>query len=274
MMGQNIDFDPRADYYKTLGVKKDASDAQLKKAYRELAKKYHPDATGGDKAKEVRFKEVSKAYDILGNKEKRAQYDAYRTGGFASGPGAGSPQGFGGGAANLGDLFSQMFGGMAGGQAPAGGYAPGGGNVRYEVISDDGPGASFNSFNSFFTEAPRQRVRRQRRKPEAPAEHKIRASDGSVLVQKGTSVYSDVRLHIDEALLGTTKQVATLGGKATIKVPPGTSSGTKLRLRGKGVPKAGGGRGDHYVTVQIDIPKKKLDAKTQKLLADLMKRLR
>lgn len=266
-MGPNIDFDPRADYYGALGVKKSASSADIKKAYRELAKKYHPDVTGGDKAKEVRFKEVSAAYDVVGNQQKREQYDAIRSGGFHHPdgfPGAGPRPSGGMGGIDLGDLFSSMFAG-------AGAGAPGGANIRYEVYSDGGSPFA----DAFNQEIPRQRVRRTGTPtPQKPRERKVRASDGSFLTQKGDHVYSDVRLKLDEALLGAVKEVATIGGKAKLKVPPSTSSGTKLRLRRKGPAKTrGGGRGDHYVTVHIDIPKKKLDAAAQKLLADLMKRL-
>lgn len=265
-MGPKIDFDPRADYYRALGVTNGANEADIKKAYRALAKKYHPDVTGDDKAKESRFKKVSEAYNVLGNSEKREQYDAIRAGGFhPAGPAAAGPQPSGGmGGMDLGDLFASMF--------SSGGGVPGGANVRYEVYSQDG-----SPFGDIFPqERPRQRVRPTRKPtPRQPRQRKVRASDGTLLTRKGDHVYSDLRLELDQALLGTVKEIATLSGKARLKVPAGTSSGTKLRLRGKGPTKArGAGQGDHYVTVHIDIPKKKLDSKAQKLLADLMRRLR
>ena len=78
----SIDFDPARDYYKALGVDAKASATDIKKAYRKLAKQFHPDSNGGDKSKETRFKEISSAYDVLGDAAKRAQYDEYRaTGG-------------------------------------------------------------------------------------------------------------------------------------------------------------------------------------------------
>src|SRR5215467_14107195 len=115
-MAQQIDFDPSVDYYKALGVPEKASADEIKKAYRKLAKAYHPDSTGGDKTKESRFKDISNAYDVLGDAKKRALYDEIRAGG-------GLRQGFPGGAAgytytaqgggpglfDLGDLFSQFF---------------------------------------------------------------------------------------------------------------------------------------------------------------------
>ena len=104
---------PTRDPYEALGVKADASPEEIKKAYRKLAKRYHPDSTGGDKAKEDRFKEVSTAYDILGDPDKRAKYDAMKRQGF---PGMGGDGGGGGVPFDLGELFAQMFGG--GGPGP------------------------------------------------------------------------------------------------------------------------------------------------------------
>ena len=273
MMSNTIDFDPRADYYKTLGIDAKASGTEVKKAYRKLAKQYHPDATGGDKAKQSRFVDVSKAYDVLGNKDKRAQYDAIRAGGGSgefpggfsgAGPGPGAGPGI-----DFGDLFSQMFG--AGGARPP--RTPGGGGVRYQVYTD-ATGTPLETF--FSTEMPggTREHRPPRREHRPPRETRVRASDGSLLKRKGDHTYSDVRLGFDEALLGTVKRVPTISGTASVKVPPGTSSGTKLRLRGKGPPTRSGGHGDHFVTVQIDVPKTKLDAKTQKQLVDLMKKLK
>src|SRR5579863_9682700 len=89
-MPQQIDFDPSVDYYKALGVSDKATADEIKKAYRKLAKQYHPDSTGGDKAKESRFKDISNAYDVLGDAKKKKLYDEIRAGG-------GMPRGFPGG---------------------------------------------------------------------------------------------------------------------------------------------------------------------------------
>src|ERR1043165_2561839 len=120
-MPTRIDFDPSVDYYKVLGVSDKASADEIKKAYRKLAKANHPDSTGGDKVKEKRFKEISNAYDVLGDDKKRKQYDAIRAGGFRPDLGGGGTYTYQGGGAggpgvfDLGDLFSQFFGGAAGG---------------------------------------------------------------------------------------------------------------------------------------------------------------
>src|SRR5256885_13913895 len=112
-MAQQIDFDPGKDYYKALGVSEKATPDEIKKAYRKLAKQNHPDSTGGDKAKESRFKDISNAYDVLGDAKKRELYDQIRASGAM-------PQGFPGGRGvytqgpgpavfDLGDLFGQFF---------------------------------------------------------------------------------------------------------------------------------------------------------------------
>jgi len=260
-MAQQIDFDPNVDYYKALGVAEKATADEIKKAYRKLAKQYHPDSTGGDKAKESRFKDISNAYDVLGDAKKRALYDQIRAGG-------GMPHGFpgGGGAAytyqggqggptvfDLGDLFSQFF---AGGGAPGAGPRGGARNVRVEHFEDDGT-----------------RRRQRRDAQDAEFESKVKASDGSWLRVDGVDVYSDVRISFDRAILGTVATVSTIDGKAEVKVPPGTSSGKKLRLRGKGVSDRTGRVGDHYITVQIDVPGD-LDDDAKKQLVQLVTRLR
>src|SRR5262245_29909380 len=140
-MPAQIDFDPSVDYYKVLGVSEKATAEEIKKAYRKLAKTYHPDSTGGDKAKEKRFKEISNAYDVVGDDKKRKQYDAIRAGGFRPdlGGAPGGPTytyttrgGPGPGVFDLGDLFSQFF---------ANGQQARGGRVRVEHVDfDDGVG--------------------------------------------------------------------------------------------------------------------------------------
>jgi DnaJ-class molecular chaperone len=263
-MAQQIDFDPSVDYYKALGVSEKATADEIKKAYRKLAKANHPDSTGGDKKKESRFKDISNAYDVLGDEKKRELYDQIRAGGgnpFAGGGFAGgnpfpggsagrrvyTQQGNGPGVFDLGDLF-QFFQGGAGGAS--------GRRMRVDVDDDGG----------------RPRASRARAE-DAEFESKVKAADGTWLDVKGIDVYSDVRISFDRAILGTVATVATVDGKAEVKVPPGTASGKKLRLRGKGVPDRSGTVGDHYITVQIDVPKT-LDDEDKKLLVQLVTRLR
>jgi molecular chaperone DnaJ len=251
-MPQQIDFDPSVDYYKALGVSQTATADDIKRAYRKLAKANHPDSTGGDKAKESRFKDISNAYDVLGDSKKRALYDQIRAnpgiqhgfpGGMYTSQGGGGP-----GVFDLGDLFSQFFSGNARG-----------GRVRVDHI-DGGDGR---------TRGPRRRREAQ----DAEFEQKVKASDGTWLRVDGNDVASDVRISFDRAILGTVATVATIDGKAEVKIPPGTSSGKRLRLRGKGMPDRAGGAGDHYVTVQIDVPHE-LDDEAKKALIQFVTRLR
>jgi len=254
MPPQQIDFDPNVDYYKSLGVAEKATADEIKRAYRKLAKQYHPDSTGGDKAKESRFKDISNAYDVLGDAKKRALYDQIRAGvgarsgapGFGGFPGGFTytTQGPGPGVFDLGDLFSQVF----------------------------NRGAAENQRGEY--------GRRTRVHPRSPAdvqdaefESKVKAADGSWLRVDGADVHSDVRISFDRAILGTVATVSTIDGKAEVKVPPGTSSGKKLRLRGKGLTDRAGRNGDHYVTIQIDVPGD-LDDDAKKQLVQLITRLR
>jgi DnaJ-class molecular chaperone len=156
---------------------------------------------------------------------------------------------------DLNDLFGQFFS-----QAQPG--APRGRRAQQGPSQAD------------FEEAFRAQQRGQR----APVDDveptsKVQASDGSWLEAKGGDVYSDVRIPFDRAILGTVATVPTIDGKAEVKVPPGTASGKKLRLRGKGIPDRSGHAGNHYVTVQIDVPGD-LDEESKKLLVQLVQRLR
>jgi DnaJ-class molecular chaperone len=266
----SIDFDPSKDYYKTLGVSATATSDEIKKAYRKLAKQYHPDSTGGDKAKEARFKEISVAYDVLGAAKKRAQYDELRTHGGRTSAGA---AGFGGfGFDGFGDL------GGAGGHGRGGSANVGNANAGVWDLGD--LFAHFGSVSGGSTSGARVRVEHFGAEPrrgraeaaDAELESSVRASDGSWLRASGVDVSSDVRIPFDRAILGTVVTVPTIEGKAEVKIPPGTSSGKKLRLRGKGRSE-NGRQGDHYITIHIDVPSD-LDDEAQKLLVRLTSQLR
>ena len=115
----------KRDYYEVLGVDKTADDAAIKKAYRQQAKKYHPDLNPGDKQAEAKFKEVNEAYEVLSDSEKKSRYDQFGHAGVDPNFGAGGPggAGFGGGFGDFGDIFSDLFGGGFGG---FGGFGGGG----------------------------------------------------------------------------------------------------------------------------------------------------
>jgi DnaJ-class molecular chaperone len=257
---------PQKDLYSILGVKESASEDEIKKAYRDAAKKFHPDKTGGDKGKEVKFKDMSAAYEVLSDPKKRAQYDAMRRGPFAGGGGDGSafsggfegfpPGSVGGmGGAGLEDILSQMFGGNFAGAAGGG---SGRGSTRRVIFEQDGG----------------RRGRRVHVSPEdvgggAPpnVEQVLRTPDGHEFVRRGEDLYIDLPLSIEEAVNGAKVDVPTLTGHVKLTIPPGTSSGKKLRLRGKGY----NGEGDQYVVTQIVVPES-IDDKAREALKEFTKR--
>ncbi|MEW6677843.1 MAG: DnaJ C-terminal domain-containing protein [Pseudomonadota bacterium] len=268
------------DYYDILGVPRTASQEEIKKAYRRLARKYHPDVSK-EAAAEERFKEVNEAHEVLSDKEKRAAYDQlgnYRPGqDFRPPPGWG--QQFGGGADYAGmdfsDLFSQMFGGMGAGSqgfrsharaAPKGqdveatltlsleeAFAgvekqlnlAGAGNVRVRVPAGAMPGM-------------RLRLAGKGR----PSPYGGVSGDLYLIIElasheryrlEGKDIYLETPLAPWEAGLGTTLLIPTLTGNVRMKIPPGVRSGQKLRLPGRGMP-AREGAGDFYVLIQILLP--------------------
>jgi curved DNA-binding protein len=269
------------DYYEILGVSKTVSDEELKKAYRSLARKYHPDRNPGDKQAETRFKEIQDAYDVLSDKNKRAQYDQF---GFA-GPqlgGGGGPGGatfhWGGGfpgaegidPSQAEDIISQLFGGMGGGGDPMGGRRSRGGRRRAappepatSEISVPFLTAVLGGTLSLAVDGHHLDVRipqgvesgntlrLQGQGPGGADLHlKLKVEPHPFFRREGNDVILTAPLALPEAVLGCKLDVPTLEGtKLTVKVPPGTSSGARLRLRGKGIK-----GGDQYIEIKVAIP--------------------
>ncbi|MFW0170343.1 DnaJ C-terminal domain-containing protein [Rothia sp. P5766] len=218
------------DFYKVLGVAESASEADIKKAYRKLARKYHPDQNPGDTAAEKKFKEVSEAYDVLSDAKQKEEYDQIRKYGAAgfAGAGGGFPGGFPAGAAGAGG-----FPGSAGGfPAGAGGFhtSSGGANINIEdllggMFGGGGFGASSGGgFPGGFS---------------APA-------------PKGEDATTSVRISLKQAYQGGEVSVFRPGGsQTTVRLPRGVKDGQKVRLRGKGHP-GHGGAGDLIVRVRVD----------------------
>lgn len=230
-----LEVDPRIDYYKALGVPVNASSDEIKRSFRALAKRFHPDVAIGDAAgNEARFKEVSAAYEVLGDPDRRRRYDAMRSGGFRGGGAGGSGfAGFAGGSDqvfDLNDLFGQFFTSKPGSAPPP--------------------------------KHSKEKV------PPSPAPKTAKACDGSVLRVDGNNTASELRIPFHAAILGTVVDVATSQGSVQLKVPSGSSSGRRLRLRGKGIRPDG----DHYVTVHIDVPTH-LDDHGLRLLGELVANL-
>jgi DnaJ-class molecular chaperone len=291
------------DYYKILGVEPSASAEELKKSYRKLAKKYHPDVTGGDKTKEAQFKEISEAYETLSDPKRRSEYDAMRNNPFAGqdmGGGFGGFGGFGrggrGGRTNInvdlsdlddlfrrggfGDLFNEGMPrpGAAGAGSRSRGRRPQRGtDVQASIdlgLAEAALGAEKGIVLEPDTEARKVTVRipagvndgETIRVPGQGRPGKNGGPSGDLLLQvrllphpvfrrNGIDLEVDVPIRVDEAVLGTRAEVPTLEGKALVTIPSGTSSGQKLRLRGKGAGDRKGGRGDLYGVVQIVVPK-------------------
>ena len=214
------------DFYAVLGVPKDADDAAIKKAYRKLARQYHPDQNQGNAAAENKFKEIGEAYAVLSDAEQRQQYDAVRAmaGGarFSAGPG-------GAGAGGFEDIMGAMFGG---GQSAG----RGGPRVRY---SQGGTGAGFEDILGSMFGGGRQGY------PSA-------GPTGFTAPSPGADVVAQVTLPFRAAVEGTTADLEVNGRTITARIPAGINDGKKIRLRGKGRPGANGGPpGDLVVTVHV-----------------------
>ncbi len=211
------------DFYKVLGVSKDADEATIKKAYRKLARTWHPDQNKGNPEAEERFKEIGEAYTVLSNPEQRQQYDAIRAmgaGGFRGGAG-------GGGASGVN--FEDIFGAFGGGN---------GGNVRF---STSGGGAGINlddilgAFGGFGGGSSRGSSPYQ----QAP--------------QKGEDLHASTRITLKQSLSGVNIKLAVSGKPMTVKVPKGIKDGQSVRLRGKGKASINGGSaGDLIVTIHVE----------------------
>lgn len=286
------------DYYATLGVDKSASDPEIKKAYRKLAVKYHPDKNAGDKKAEERFKEISEAYAVLSDSEKKQQYDQFGDSGFHQRysqedifRGADFGDIFGGGGGD--DIFSQLFGGGRGGQRRSNYQRqPAKGqdyvmrlNIPFRQAVSGGE-RMVNYQHNGQTEKIQVRI-----PVGIETGQKLRVSGKGGPSQSGGKT-GDLLLEItvDKDLnftrdtnnltvqvvvpftglcLGASANVTTLDGEKRIKIPAGTKNGSKIRLKGHGVPKHGKhAAGDLFAQIIVDIPKE-LDDEQRQLLAQL-----
>jgi molecular chaperone DnaJ len=365
------------DYYKTLGVSRTAKPDEIRKAYRRLARKHHPDVNPGSKTAEERFKEISEAYEVLSDEKKRQIYNQY---GFYSDnipqgghpPTAGAPgpapdvdfSGFdfsdlggdeekrGGGGASFRDLFSQFFSRGAGRESEREGPERGsdiehhmhlgfwdairgtqvrlsvsreetcptcrgtgqasGGDVTCSVCGGTGKANRQAGTMRFSITCPNcgGTGREHRRCPTCGGSGHVRKPEtfearipagvdtgsrvrvpgkgnagsnggppGDLYIvteveqhplfdRKGDNIYVKVPVTVPEAALGAKVEVPTLDGQTTIKIPPGTQSGQKLRLRGKGAPSLRGNvRGDQFVEVQVSVPRV-VDERSKEILRE------
>ncbi len=282
----------KQDYYQVLGVSKNASADELKKAYRNLARKHHPDVDKSPGA-EKKFKEINEAYQVLSDPQKKSAYDQFGHaafepggGGFGAGQGqgqgpfgggfrtyswsssGGGPEGFDfGGFADPFDIFEAFFGG----QSPFGRQA----RLPRYVINLDFMEAVHGAQKEVEVEGKRQKIK-------IPAGvddgSEIRFSNFVLVCQvsphpkfkrRGYDIVTEQEISYSAAALGTVTDVETIDGAVKIRIPAGTQPGTQIRLRGKGVKHVSGrGQGDHYVIIRVHVPSK-LNRDQKRLLEEL-----
>ncbi len=306
----------KKDYYQILGVSKDVSGEELKKAYRKLALKYHPDKNPGDKSAEEKFKEISEAYAVLSDKDKRTQYDTYGMGGFQQRYSEEDifkgfkmedlfrDLGFGGG-----DMFNNIFGRRGGGrqrQQQQPGYdfrdfitreqpeGRGAGlDLHYELEIPFMDAIKGSQKSVAFTTpygseevnvkippgiSTGKKLRLQGKgntDPRTGAKGDLyitmKVGEHPVFKRVGNDLYVTKEIKITDALLGAEVEVPSIDGHKRVKIPAGTKSSAKVRLKGLGVPALDKGvPGDQYVQVVLDVPKK-LTEKQKTLVDELRK---
>ena len=334
----------KRDYYEVLGINRSADEKEIKRAYRKLAKKYHPDMNPGDKQAEQKFKEITEAYNVLSDQEKKKLYDQYgfaafeegfgqggfdqggfKQGGAGSGFGSGGfrSSGFGNGGyqeyhfegGDMDDILKNLFGGGFGGstfghgssahgfgghgfggsgfgsQFGSGSYQQKGQDLNAEIsisfdeaalgcdklinLSDaDGKGkqtlkvhipAGIDNGKSI-----RLRGKGNPGYGGAPAGDlllKVHVGERAGFERKGADIYTTVNIPFLTAALGGEARVQTLSGQVMCRIPEGTQSGSKIRLRGKGIQVMGkaGVYGDLYVTIQVQVPRNLSEESKRKL---------
>lgn len=280
----------KKDYYQTLGVSESASDSEIKSAYRKLARKHHPDVDKSAGA-EAKFKEVSEAYQILSDPNKRKTYDQFGSSAFAPGSGAwggqGSPFGAGfnpfgqrgfsyswstsGGQGGEGfvdpfDLFEQIFGMSGFGAEFARGFRRRQ-TFQMDLTFDEAVHGVTKEVEIERIEGNQNRVHKERMTIKVPAgvdegtrmrfgdvDIVFRVKRDPLFLREGSDIFTESTLFVPQAVLGDTIEVNTIHGKVKLKVPPGTQPGSLIRIKGKGVPTLKGGTGDHYVRIKVEIP--------------------
>ena len=273
------------DYYKTLGVSKTVTADELKKAYRKMAVQYHPDKNKSKEAEE-KFKEINQAYEVLGNPQKRGQYDQFGAAAFENGGRGGAGGGPFGGAqgpfnytyttngqgADFGgfsdpfDIFEQFFGG--GGASPFGRRKPAY-SLRIEFME-----AVKGTTKSVVLDGKKKDIKVPAGVNEGS---RIQFSDFEIVVsvasssrfrREGYDIVSEIKIPLTEAVLGGIEEIETVVGKVKLKIPQGTQPSTLIRIKGKGVKHVNSTtHGDHYIRIQIEVPTK-LSTRQKELLEE------
>jgi len=282
------------DYYQILGVSKTASREEIQKAYRQLARKYHPDFNQSDpEGAKARFQEVQEAFDVLGNQEKRQVYDQFGVSPDRMGSGGGQGPfqwSFGGGApgrkANFKfdhlDDIRKMFGGGFGSMPPEdffnAGHRPSRGRdieqtllIPFTLSITGGKAEVGAGGQTVSVTIPAGIVSGKKIRLPGLGESVPNGGAGNLLLtiqvedhpcfsRRGSNLYVDVPVSLKEAVFGTKIDIPTPKGNVTLTVPPGASSGIKLRIKQCGVVLPSGGSGDLFATLQIVLPKNWSDA--------------
>ena len=295
------------DYYKILGVKKTASDSEIKKAYRKLAMKYHPDHTKGDKTAEETFKKISEAYSVLSDKEKRQQYDTFGSAGFQQ---RYSQEDIFRGS-DFESILNELFGGSGrfggggrgmrfsfDGGGPFGSYQrqqkahPKGSDLEYELsLTLEEVAAGTQKIVSFQHKGRSEKITVKIPKgmisgkklriagkgepspyggPAGDLYIKSKVLNHPIYDVQAQDLYINRDIKLSEAILGTNISVPTLSGKELkLKIPAGTKHKTKMRLSGHGLPLMNGkSQGDLYVHIHVNMPKR-LNKKQKALIEQL-----
>lgn len=311
----------KRDYYDVLGINRNADEKEVKRAYRKLAKKYHPDTNPGDKQAEQKFKEVTEAYNVLSDSEKKKLYDQYGFAAFEEGFGA--EQGKSGGAYqefhftddDMGDIFGDIFDdffhghgangfhsqtgsgfGSRGGFGSSGGF--GGSSFRqkgadahadiqisfdeaalgcdkvFQLQDESGKTSSVQvHIPAGIDEGQSVRLKGQGGAGIGGGASgdlllKVHITPKAGYERKGNDVYVTVNIPYTTAVLGGEAIVPTLTGRVSCKIAAGTQSGSKIRLRNKGIPsmKNPGHKGDEYIVIQIEVPRYLTPEERQKLM--------
>ena len=283
-----------ADPYSILGVARGANEKDIKSAYRKLAKELHPDRNKDNPQAAERFGEVTRAYDLLSDKDKRAQFDRGEIdidgnpvgfGGFGGGAGQGGFradgfEGFGGEGVDLGDIFEGLFGGRGGpGGGPFGGGgfggrsrpAPRGASVQYRlsvslldaatrasqrITLADGKTIDLKLPPGVEDGTQMRLAGKGEQGPGGPGDAlvTIQIAPHPFFRRDGDNIRLDLPITLDEAVGGAKVKVPTVEGAVMLTVAPGSSSGKTLRLKGKGMTRKDGSRGDQLVTLEIHLP--------------------
>jgi curved DNA-binding protein len=310
------------DYYKTLGVSRNASQEEIQKAYRKLARQYHPDMNPDDKTAKKKFQEVQAAFDVLSDPQKREMYDRYGSSfetvggtgqrgpawGWGTGPGGGAGgvrfedidlgdlfggrfgEGAAGHGVDLGDLFGQFARGAArAGKRPAGrrrgsnlqsdveipfATAVNGGEIQLDLSRPAHPrGSVAVKIPAGIEDGKKIRLRGQGEPGPAGGEPgdlllAVRVAPHPCFQRRGNHLHVKLPVTLSEAALGAKVDVPTPRGMVALKIPPGTSSGAKLRVKGHGVAPKNGPPGDLFAEVQIVLPPK-IDESSREMIRRL-----